>query len=73
MSRWKVRLTIAVVFSLGFFIMLGFLLFIEIPQGNREVLLTLLGGMAGSVSMIIAFYFGDSDSHGAQDGYGGGK
>lgn len=60
-EKLKTRLWIALIFGLGFFTMLGFLLFVEIPQGNREVLITLMGGMAGSVTTIIAFYFGDSD------------
>lgn len=68
-KRWVVRLLIAGVFGLGFFLMLGFLMFVEIPQGNREVLITLLGAMAGSVTTIIAFYFGDSD--GAEHNKGG--
>ena len=59
--KWIVRLIIAGVFGLGFFVMLGMLLYVQIPQGNREVLITLMGGMAGSVSTIIAFYFGDSE------------
>jgi hypothetical protein len=59
--KWLVRLVIAGLFGMGFFVMLGFLLFVEIPQGNREVLITLLGGMAGSVGTIVAFYFGDSE------------
>ena len=59
--KWKVRLTIAGIFGLGFFAILGFLLFHEIPEGNREVLITLLGAMVGSVTTIIAFYFGDSE------------
>ena len=59
--RWKARIVIAGVFGAGFFVMLGVLVTTEIPAGNREVLITLLGAMAGSVSTIIAFYFGDSD------------
>lgn len=57
----KVRGIMAVVFGAGFFAMLGFLLFVEIPEGNREVLITLLGAMGGSVATILSFYFGDSE------------
>jgi hypothetical protein len=59
--KWRTRLIIAVLFGAGFFAMLGLLTFIEIPTGNREVLITLLGGLGGSVATIVAFYFGDSE------------
>jgi hypothetical protein len=61
--KWRTRLIMAIIFGAGFFVMLGLLLFIEIPGGNREVLITLLGGLGGSVATIIAFYFGDSEAH----------
>ena len=60
-DKQKVRGVMAGLFGTGFFVMLGFLLFVEIPQGNREVLITLMGGMAGSVATILSFYFGDSE------------
>lgn len=59
----KVRGVLAVVFGAGFFMMLGFLLYVEIPQGNREVLITLMGAMGGSVATILSYYFGDSEGH----------
>lgn len=61
--KWTARLVIAAIFGLGFFAMLGILVFHEIPQGNREVLITLLGGLSGSTITIIAFYFGDSETN----------
>lgn len=60
-QKWKVRLIIAALMLIGFFVMLGLLSFVEIPSGNREVLIALLGSMGGSVGTIIAFYFGDSE------------
>lgn len=59
----KVRGVIATVFGTGFFVILAFLMFVEVPEGNREVLMTLLGAMGGSVTTILAFYFGDSEGH----------
>lgn len=59
--RWIVRLTIGAVFAVGFFAMLWTLTVRPIPDGNRDVMITLLGGLAGSVTTIIAFYFGDSE------------
>ena len=59
--RWLVRLIIAAVFGIGFFALLGLLAFREIPATNRDVYNILLGALAGSVTTIVAFYFGDSE------------
>lgn len=64
--KWLTRLIIAGIMTVGFLVTLGFLLFYEIPSGNREVLITLLGFQGGAVSTIIAFYFGDSEGRDEQ-------
>lgn len=60
-TKSTVRLIIATVSIVGFFAMLGLLLFFEIPATNRDAILTLLGGFMGAFLTIIAFYFGDSE------------
>lgn len=34
-----------------------------VPDGNREVLIALVGAVTGALVTIVAFYFGDSDRH----------
>jgi len=45
---------------LGFFGVLAAMMFVEPPEGVREVLLTLTGLLGGAVSSVVAFYFGSS-------------
>lgn len=60
-TKSTVRLIIATFAIVGFFVMLGLLLFYAIPEPNRDAILTLLGGFMGAFLTIIAFYFGDSE------------
>lgn len=57
------RLTIAIIVVAV--VVAGFiwLFTAEIPDGNREVLNTLLGAITGSLITIVAYYFGDSEQH----------
>lgn len=51
-----VMLTIMVAASLAF------LLFTEIPEGNREVVISLVAGLNGAFfGTVMGYYFGDSD------------
>lgn len=47
----------------GFFACVIMLFLVEIPQGNKEVLITLMGALGGSFVTIMTYYFGDSDGH----------
>ncbi len=44
----------------GFFIILGVLLYADVPEGQRDLLLTLLGALVTIVIQIYQFYFGTS-------------
>lgn len=62
--RQIIRATLAVIVHgmLGF---AWFWLFTrEIPAGNKEVIIALVGTMTGVVGTIDAFYFGDSEGKG---------
>lgn len=61
--KWVVRMAVAGVFSIGFFAMLTLLALKEVPAGNRDVLITLLGALGGAVITIVSFYFGDSEGN----------
>ena len=59
--RQLIRATIAVI-VLGILVgALWWVLTRELPDGNKEVVITLLGAITGSVITIVAFYFGDAD------------
>ncbi len=46
--------------TIGFFLVLGFMLFANVPTGSRDLLNILLGMLATSFSGVIAYYFGSS-------------
>ena len=58
---------LAITFTLAFFAILWFLLGHEIPQSNKEIILILLGALAGAVTTILTYYFGSSRSSQAKD------
>jgi len=61
LTKRNVRLTIGL-FALTLFAgLLLSLIFVEVPEGNRDILKVLTGFVGGAVVTIIAFYFGDSD------------
>lgn len=61
MSKRAIRLLIAIILAVMFGFVLGALIFIEIPDGNSEVLYVTLGFLGGAFTTMIAFYFGDSE------------
>lgn len=50
--------TIVIVFG---FSMVGALIFIEIPQGNKTLFTAAFGYVLGAVSTVVIFFFGDND------------
>lgn len=52
---------------LGFFAVLGVMLFHSIPQANLSTVNIIIGAVGGSVTTIVAFYFGSSKSSQAKD------
>ena len=48
---------LAILYTLGYLAMVGLLMFFEIPQNNREVLLTLVGIMSAAQLGIIKFFY----------------
>ena len=51
---------LAYTLTTGFFLVLGFMMFSEVPPGSRDLLNILLGMLATSFSGVIAYYFGSS-------------
>lgn len=52
--------TLAVLYTVGYLVMVGLLYFVEIPPPNKEPLLQLFGLMSAIQMALIAFYFGSS-------------
>jgi hypothetical protein len=46
--------------TLGFFALLALLFFHNIPEGTKDILQVMLGGVLGQWTTIISYYFGSS-------------
>ena len=55
-----IQYSFAAFLLLGFFVLLGIMLYRPIPEQNKSVLEIVLGALAGSVVTVIAYYFGSS-------------
>lgn len=44
----------------GIFIMLGVLIFKEIPEANKELIYVVVGALVATLSSIISYFFGSS-------------
>ncbi len=60
-SKSRIRLTMAVVLVLGFFGLIGVMLFFPIPVSNSDIIKVLVGFVGGSFVTMVSFYFGDSE------------
>lgn len=46
--------------TIGFFTLIGVLVFREVPDGSREIVAQLIGGIAAAFGAIIGYRFGSS-------------
>lgn len=51
---------LAILYTLGYLLMVSMLYFVEIPMANKEPLLQLFGLMSAIQMALISFYFGGS-------------
>jgi hypothetical protein len=51
---------LAVSYTMGFFASLGILMFVAIPNENRELVSMMLGNLVGFVAGIVTYHFGSS-------------
>lgn len=51
---------LAILYTLGYLLMMGALMFVTIPVANREILLTLAGIMSAAQLGIIKYYYDGS-------------
>ena len=48
------------VISIGFFVLLGLLIYKEIPVANNDTLNLVIGGLLGAFSTIVGYFYGSS-------------
>ena len=53
-------LVLGSIISIGFFGCISALLFLDIPQSNKEVMLYLLGALSAAFTSLVGYYFGSS-------------
>jgi hypothetical protein len=58
--EWYARDILAVLYTIGYLVMVGMLYLIEIPPGNKDPLLQLFGLMSAIQMALVAYYFGSS-------------
>lgn len=63
---WTPR-TIAIAYTLAYFILLGLLLSYPIPDANQRAFDIMLGMMTAGVTQVLTYYFGSSSSSRAKD------
>jgi len=61
LTKRNVRLTIALVIGVVFSGLLLSLIFVQVPENNRDILKVLVGFVGGAFVTMVSYYFGDSD------------
>lgn len=51
---------LAAIFILGYFTLIGFILFRVVPPDNKEIALMLFGTLTAGVGMILSYFYGSS-------------
>lgn len=51
---------LAALISVGFFVLLGILMFVQIPEANKEILYLAIGTELAGVSTIVGYFYGSS-------------
>ena len=62
-TRKQIRFNLALLLLIGFFTLLGMMLFVPVPPSNEAVLNVLTGFMGGAFVTMVSFYFGDSEGN----------
>jgi hypothetical protein len=68
----NIRNALAILITLGFFAVIGFMLLNNIPVQGHDVLLVMLGGLATAFAGVVAYYFGSSSGSAAKTAMGKG-
>jgi len=61
LSKQQVKLVVAIFTGIGFFGMVGVMLFVPVPAGNADILKVLVGFLGGAFVTTVNYYFGSSE------------
>jgi hypothetical protein len=56
----KIPALLAIMVTLGFFGVLAFMLFRQVPQTGHDAMLLMLGGLGSAWTAVVSYYFGSS-------------
>ncbi len=59
--KTKIRLFMGAVLSIGFFGIIGMMMFRPVPAANADIVKILVGFIGGAFVTMMSFYFGDSE------------
>jgi len=60
-TKANTRMFMGLLISVGFFGIVGTLIFVEIPTTSADILKVLVGFIGGAFVTMVSFYFGDSE------------
>lgn len=55
-----IQKALAIIVTLGLFIVIGFMLLYSIPETGHDALLLLIGALSGGWATVLNYYFGSS-------------
>jgi hypothetical protein len=61
LSKQQIRTLIGSIVLVGFFSMIGILIFVPIPVSNGDIIKILIGFLGGMGASVIGHYFGTSE------------
>jgi hypothetical protein len=63
----RIPASLAIMVTLGFFGVLGFMLKWQIPVSGHDAMLLMLGGLGSAWTSVVAYYFGSSSGSASKD------
>lgn len=63
----RVAAYVAALIVIGFFVILGVLMFREVPTGNKETVIQMLGALILSLGTLMGYLYGSSKSTESKD------
>jgi len=63
----RIPASLAIMVTLGFFGVLGYMLKWQIPATGHDAMLLMLGGLGSAWTSVVAYYFGSSSGSAAKD------
>ena len=63
----KIPASLAIMVTLGFFGVLGYMLKWQIPATGHDAMLLMLGGLGSAWTSVVAYYFGSSSGSASKD------